>query len=486
MSDSLQQKTFSGVVWGFISNFSMQLFSFIQGIIMARILIPSDYGLIAMVGVFSAVAALLVDSGFASALIRKKDKTDIDYSTVFDINVIMSFIITLILCGVSGLIADFYNQPILSKIVCLNALQIFLGSFISVQGVRMSADLRFKEKNIAQIVVRVSTGLVGIAMALTGFGIWSLIYPSFLAIPINMAFYWHYQHWFPGIRFSVKSFKELFGFGSKLLASGLLDTIYNNIYPIIIGKLFSAKDLGYYTRATGYSNLPSTTVTGILASVAFPVLCDIQGDSERLQGAYRRLLRLSAFVVFPIMIGLAAMARPLILVMITAKWEPSVVYLQILCFALMWYPIHALNLNLLQVKGRSDLFLRLEIIKKIIGVSIIFIASSFGVLAMCIGSVISSLLCLFLNTYYTGKFINLSFWYQMKDLIPSLFYSLSMGGLVWGISLLIPYNGIKLLVCIPLGIVYYFLIAYLTKSSDLAYMKIIITNNVINRFKKTR
>ena len=209
------------------------------------------------------------------------------------------------------------------------------------------------------------------------------------------------------------------------------------------------KDLGYYTRATGYSNLPSTTVTGILASVAFPVLCDIQGDNERLQGAYRKLLRLSAFVVFPIMIGLAALARPLILVMITAKWEPSVVYLQILCFALMWYPIHALNLNLLQVKGRSDLFLRLEIIKKIIGVSIIFIVSSFGVLAMCVGSVISSLLCLFLNTYYTGKFINLSFWYQMKDLIPSLFYSLSMGGLIWVISLFIPYNGIKLLVCIP-------------------------------------
>ena len=485
MSESLQQKTFSGVVWGFISNFSMQLFSFVQGIIMARILIPSDYGLIAMVGVFSAVAALLVDSGFASALIRKKTKTDIDYSTVFDINVVMSFIITLILCGVSGLIADFYNQPILSKIVCLNALQIFFGSFISVQGVKMSADLRFREKNIAQIVVRVSTGLVGIVMALTGFGIWSLIYPGFLAIPINMAFYWHYQHWFPGIRFSGKSFKELFGFGSKLLASGLLDTIYNNIYPIIIGKLFSAKDLGYYTRATGYSNLPSTTVTGILASVAFPVLCDIQGDNERLQGAYRKLLRLSAFVVFPIMIGLAALARPLILVMITAKWEPSVAYLQILCFALMWYPIHALNLNLLQVKGRSDLFLRLEIIKKIIGVSIIFIASSFGVLAMCVGSVISSLLCLFLNTYYTGKYINLSFWYQMKDLIPSLFYSLSMGGLIWVISLFIPYNGIKLLVCIPLGIAYYFLIAYLTKSSDLAYMKIIIINNVINRFKKT-
>lgn len=484
MPSNLQQKTFSGVVWGFVSNFSMRLFYFVQGVILARILTPSDYGLTAMIAVFTAVGSLLADGGFGAALIRKKDRTDLDYSTVFVVNVGMSFILSITLALCSGAIADFYHQPILQKIVCLNALGMFLWSFVAVQGVKMRADLRFKEINVINMINNITIGLVAIGMAFAGFGIWSLVYPGFIGMPLCGFLYWRAQHWFPGIRFSKRSFKEMFGFGSKLLASGLLDTVYNNIYPIVIGKLFSSRDLGYYTRASGYAQMPSTTVTGILTSVAYPILSKIQDDNERLRNAYRKLLRLSAFLVFPVMVGLSALARPIILVMITAKWEPAIVMLQILCFALMWYPIHALNLNLLQVKGRSDLFLRLEIIKKIIGISIMFIAVPFGILAMCVGSIFSSLICLAINTYYTGKLINMGYWKQMKDLMPSLLYSLSMGAIIIAVTRFIASDVAKLIVGIPLGVVYYFLISYLTKSSDLAYLKVIYHNNIASRFTK--
>lgn len=484
MVESLQQKTFSGVAWGFVNNFATQIFFFIQGIILARILAPSDYGLVAMVAVFTAVSNVLVDSGFGSALIRKKNRTELDYSTVFDVNVCISLLLLIVLCSTSGLIAKFYRQPILAQIVCVNAVIIFLNSFMSIQGVKLTADLKFKQKNIINIVSAFASGITAIIMAFTGFGIWSLIYPNFITIVVNIILYWHFQHWFPGIRFSKESFRELFGFGSKLLASSLLDKIYTNIYPIIIGKCYSSDDLGYYTRASNYSQLPSTTVTGVLSGVAYPVLSDIQDDEERLSNAYRKLLRISAFIVFPVMIGLAALARPLIIVMITDKWEQSVIYLQILCLAMMWYPIHSLNLNLLNVKGRSDLFLKLEIIKKVLGVSILLITVPLGILALCIGSVFSSLISLSINTHYTGKIIHMGFWKQMMDLVPVLAYSLSMGALVWVVTLFIPSYAMKLIVGIPLGAIYYFGIAYITKSSELDYLKIIIENNILSRFKK--
>lgn len=447
---------------------------------------PSDYGLIAMVTVFTAVSRTLVDSGFTSALIRKKDRTDLDYSTVFDVNVCISFILLIILCSTSGLIAKFYGQPILKKIVCLNALIIFLGSFTAVQGTKLSADLKFKEKNIINIISAFANGVIAIIMAFFGFGIWSLIYPNFLTIFINAFLYWYIQHWFPGIKFSKTSFKELFAFGSKLLASGLLDTVYTNIYPIVIGKYFSAKDLGYYTRASGYAQLPSSTVTGILSSVSYPVLSQIQDDEERLRISYRRLLRVSAFIIFPIMIGLAVLAHPVIILMITDKWESCVIYLQVLCLAMMWYPIHSLNLNLLNVKGRSDLFLRLEIIKKCLGVLIIIITVRFGILAMCVGSVFGSIISLLINTHYTGMLIKVSFFRQIMDLSPSLLYSISMGFMVWLVTSFITNDLLKVIIGILVGIVFYFVIAFITKSSDMAYLKIVFYNNVLVRFKNNK
>lgn len=481
MSNSLQQKTFSGLLWTFAENFSLQGFGFIQGVILARLLMPSDYGLIAMVGIFFAVSGCFIDSGFTTALIQKKNRTAIDYSTVYVTNVCLSFLFAVLLCLCSSAIAHFYKEPILQKIVCINALSLFLGSFLAVQGTRLTINLDFKTKSIIHVTSTVITGVATIILALLGYGVWSLIYPTFIALPIKALLYWHYQHWFPGFAFSFQSCKEFFSFGSKLLISGLLDTLYHNIYPIIIGKKFSATDLGYYTRANGYASLPSTTVTGMLSRVTFPVLCEIQDDENRLEQVYRRLLRLSAYIVFPCMVGLAALTKPLIITLITEKWANSIVYLQILCFALMWYPIHAINLNLLQVKGRSDLFLRLEVIKKIIGVCILCISIPLGLIYMCIGQIFSSIICLTVNTYYTGKLINVGFLMQMRDLLPTLFYSFSMGIIVWICTQFISSLYLQIIVGILVGVTYYITISWINKSSELDYIILLLKQNVFNK-----
>lgn len=482
LQSQLQQKTVWGMLWGFMEKFSMQLVTFLVGVILARLLSPSDYGLIAMTTIFVAISGTIVDSGFSSALIRKKERSKIDYSTVFDINVVLSIIVGGALCIVSPFIASFYNEPLLTDILILNGLYIFAGSFISVQGVRLQAELRFKERGIVNIIDSLTNGIIAIIFAFCGFGVWSLVLPRFFTIISGGLLYWHFMHWFPGIKFSKKSAKEMFSFGSKLLVSSLLDTVYNNLYSIVIGKKFSASDLGYYSKATSFSNLPSMTITGVLSNVAYPVLSTVQDENERLKSIYRKLIRLSAFVVFPIMIGLAVLAKPFIIVLITEKWECAIIYLQVLCLALMWYPIHALNLNLLQVKGRSDLFLKLEFIKKGLGLLILFLTIPLGILYMCIGLVVHSLIALVINTYYTGKLINLGFIIQVKDLLPSLFYSLLMGGFLYFFSVIFSQSYLLILLLgTVLGLAFYIIISYIFKSSELVYLKNVIQRSMFNK-----
>ena len=280
--------------------------------------------------------------------------------------------------------------------------------------------------------------------------------------------------WRPTTGFSKSSFNYLFGYGSKLLASGLLDTIYNNIYLIVIGKFYTPAQLGNYSRALSFAQLPSSNITSILQRVTFPVLSTIQDDMPRLQANYRRLLKLSAFIVFPLMTGLAAVAFPMIRIILTPKWEGCSLYLQIICFALMWYPVHAINLNLLQVKGRSDLFLRLEIIKKIVGVCIMCITIPLGITAMCIGMVVSSLISLFINTYYTGKLINIGYLKQMKDVLPILIVSLIMGIVVYITILFFTSDFTKLIIGIPLGMFIYIVGTYLLAHEELSELVKII------------
>jgi len=479
---SLKQKTVAGILWSSIERFSVQGVQFVLGIIMARLLLPDDYGLIGMLAIFLAISQSFIDSGFSNALIRKQNRTEVDFSTVFYFNILVGLFFYFLLFFASPYIAVFFSTPILESLTKVVAINVFINSLTIVQRAKFTINIDFKTQTKASLLSVIISGAIGIGMAYQGFGVWALAVQSVVSGCINMIVLWIYARWIPQKVFSISSFKEMFSFGYKLLLSGLLDTTYNNMYTIIIGKKFSKADLGYYTRANNFTQFPSSNITGILQRVTFPVLSSIQEDDEKLKETYRKFLRLSAFVIFPLMVGLLAVADPLIRLLLTEKWAGVVLLMQILCLAQMWYPIHAINLNLLQVKGRSDLFLRLEIIKKVIGVSTLCITLPFGVTAMCCGMIVGSLTALFINTYYTGKLIQVGYLKQMKDLLPILGNSFSMGVIIWGIIQLIHINILALITGITVGTIYYFSIAHLTQSKELQDIKgLLSTQKIKNR-----
>ncbi len=454
-------------MWSSIDRFSTQGIQFVFSILIARQLLPSDYGVVAMLGIFLAVSQTFIDSGFGTALIRKIDRTDTDFSTVFYFNIVVAAFFYLVLWFAAPYIAAFYEIPLLEDVTRVVALTLIFSSLSGVQNAKLSIAIDFKTRAKISVSVTLLTGAIGLWMAYNGYGVWALVVQSVFASLLGTVLLWCLVRWRPKRTFSWQSFREMFSFGSKLLASALLDTIYNNMYTLIIGKFFSSATLGLYSRASSLARYPSSNITGVLQGVTFPVLSSIQNEPERLAGAYKRFLRLSAFVIFPSMIGLAAVADPLIRLVLTDKWEGCIYLLQIVCFSMMWYPIHAINLNLLQVKGRSDFFLKVEIIKKIQGVLILFITVPMGIVAMCYGSVVSSLLCLIYNTYYTQKLIGYGYVAQMKDLLHILVHSLVMGAGVWCIVQMFDSLWWQLIVGVLSGAVYYIAGASLMRFEEL-------------------
>ena len=467
MKNSLKQKTAKGILWSTVERFSVQGVQFLIMIVMARLLTPHDYGLIGMLAIFIAVAQSLIDSGFSQALIRKQNRTEVDNNTVFYFNIVVSVLLYLILYVSAPLVADFYNTPKLCPVMRVVCLSIIFNSLAVVQRALLTIKIDFKTQAKAALTAAITSGIVGITMAYHGFGVWSLVTQQLLNLGTNTGLLWLLSKWRPRLIYSWQSFHELFTFGSKLLASGLLDTIYRNIYPIVIGKLFSASNLGHYTRAHQFSEFPSSNVTGIIQRVTYPVLCEIQNDDTRLASIYRRFLKLSAFVIFPLMIGLSSVAKPIVNIMLGSQWAFCGQLLQIICFSMMWFPIHAINLNLLQVKGRSDLFLRLEIIKKILGVSVLCITAPFGLVVMCYGQIFNSLVALIINTYYTGKLIHVGFFKQMRDLLPTIALSLVMFVLILIVNHFISGDIIKLCLGIVIGMSSYTLSSRIFKFSEL-------------------
>lgn len=424
--ESLKNKTKKGLAWSMIERFATQGVQFLFGIILARLLSPDDYGVIAMPLVFLAIAQCIIDSGFSTALIRKPELTEDDLSTAFYFNIGIGILCYAVLFFSSPLIADFYHTPILSSLLKVTALAVLFNPLCAVQQAILTRKIDFKTQAIVSLSGAVVSGIVGLYMAYNGFGVWSLVFQQVGGYVIRTILLWILGKWKPKRKWSWESFHYLWGFGSKMLGSGLLDTIYNNIYPIVIGKYFCANDLGNYTRAQQFATLPSSNVTGVLQRVTFPVLSSIQNEDERLAKNYRKILKLSAFLIFPLMLMLSAIADPLVRVLLTDKWEGCIILLQIICFSMMWYPIHAINLNLLTVKGRSDLFFRLEIFKKVVGVIIMCITIPNGILWMVSGSVVSSMIALVINTYYTGKIIHVGYFKQMRDLLPIFGVSFAM------------------------------------------------------------
>lgn len=474
MGENLKTQTKKGLYWKFAEQFANYGMQFVIGIVMARLLSPSDYGITALPAVFLAVAGIFAGAGFGSAMIRKPELTDEDLSTAFYYSTAVGIVSYILLFFASPWIADFYNVPVLTPLIRITALGFLYGPIGTPQNIILQRRLDFKTPAKISVFCNVISGVIGITMAYYGYGVWALAISGMISGIVSLCIRFYVVRWYPRKKWSKDSFHYLWGYGNKLMASSLIDTLYNNITPVVIGKFYSPIDLGIYNRAENYAKIPSQNATGVLQSVTFPVLSKMQNDNEVLAHNYRRLLKVSAFVVFPIMMLLAAIARPLILLMITSKWESCIILLQIICFSLMWYPIHAINLNLLQVKGRSDLFLKLEIIKKIYGVIILAVSLPFGLIVFCVGRVFSSIISLMFNTYYTGKLINCGFVAQMRDLLPTYILSLLTFALSLGITRLFSNLWLQLIIGSLVGILFYLGIAYLMRMEQLNDVKYMI------------
>ena len=469
--NNLKQQTKKGLYWSFFNQFSNYGMQFCVGIVMARLLSPSDYGITALPGVFLAIAAVFQDSGMAGALIRKPEIEEKDYSTLFLYSIGMGILMYAALFFASPYIASYFETPVLIPLVRVTALTFLWGPITTVQYVFLKRKLDFKTPTKISIATKIFSAIVGITMAYMGYGLWALVISGVLSGFLNLILIVWAVRWYPRTGWSNESFKYLWGYGNKMLASSLLETAYSNITPLFVAKYYSPADLGVYNRARNYAIMPSQNVTGVIQNVTFPVLSKMQDDDESLARNYRRMLKTTAFVVFPLMMLLAGLARPLIITMITAKWEACIILLQLLCFSLMWYPIHSINLNLLQVKGRTDLFFRLEVIKKIIGLSILVVTLPLGLVVFCIGGIISSLVCLAVNTYYTGKLINVGYLKQMRDLFPTFFLSLVLFGVILALNQFISNYLLQILVGGTIGSLVYLGGAFLFKFDELNDVK---------------
>ena len=467
MSDSLKSKTVSGVLWSAIERISLQGVLFIINVLMARLLLPSDYGMIGMLAVFLQISQTFIDSGFSDALVQKKDRTETDLSTVFYFNIVISVLLYLLLFIGAPFIAQFYHMPELTLVTRIVMLNLIFSSFAAVPKIILVIKIDFKTQSKISLISAVVSGGIGITMAYKGYGVWSLVFQSLLNILLITFLSFYYINWRPLKTFSKDSFQNLFSFGSKLLFSRLIHALYYNLYAIVIGRRYSSAELGYYTRAEQFAIFPSGNINAIISRVTFPILSSIQDDDERLASAYRKYIKLASFLIFPLMIGLAVLAKPLIILLLTEKWIMTVVLLQILCFDWMFDHLSIINLNLLYVKGRSDWAFRLEIIKKTIATLILLLSIPFGIEGMCWGRVLYSLIAAYLNTHYTQNLIGLSFMSQIRDIFPSFLLSLFMGGIVFISISFITNSVLQLLIGGIVGCSFYLIFSYILKSDSM-------------------
>lgn len=457
------------IVWSAIERFSGQGIQFILSIIIARLVSPSDYGLIAMLTIFLSVAQSLIDSGFSNALIQKKDRTETDYATVFYFNLVVSMGIYGIFWLVSPYIASFYNEPILKDVARLAGLNFILSAFSIIQRTKLIINLDFKTQAKISIISITISGFIGIYCAWKGLGVWALVFQSLINNTINTILLWLFSHWKPIFVFSISSFKRLFSFGSRMLLTGLLATFYNNMYSLVIGKFFTAQDLGYYNRMHSLAVFPSSNITSIIARAVYPIQCNIQDNNQILKESFFKLLRLSSFVIFPAMLGLAALSKPIILVLLSDKWVSASGLLTILCFALMWNHIMYLNWQILGVKGRSDLSFKSEVYKKIISVTILICTIPLGIRIMCIGMVVYSMIDILIIICFLKQVFPISHSEEYRIIFPLFLLSFAMFCIVSFCTSLITNPYMQIVIGLGLGICSYAGLAYFFKFPELYY-----------------
>ena len=416
---SLRNKTVKGVGWSAIDNVVQTGVTFVVSIVLARLLSPDDYGLIGIIAIFTTVCTALINGGFTTALIRKKDATDDDYNTAFITNLGVSIVLYALIFLCSPLIADFFGREELLALTRVSSLGMIIGALALVQQTRLTKRIDFKSQTKITLIASVSSGIVGIVLAVLGFGVWSLVAQQLMSHCLRTVLLWFVNKWIPSLRFSSKSFHELFGFGWKMMVSSVIDTVWKELYQVVVGKFYSPATLGQYTRSKQFAKLFSSNLTSVIQRVTYPVLSNIQDDKKRMVAAYRKIIKTTMFVTTISMFFLGAISEPLLYCLIGPKWHDAAVYLPLICISGSLYPLHAINLNMLQVQGRSDLFLGLEIVKKAIAIGPLMVGAFIGIMPMLFTNVLTSIIAFFLNSHYSGKFLGYSSWMQVKDVAPS-------------------------------------------------------------------
>ena len=428
---TLKSRAVKGVFWSATERLGPRAVQFVVSIILARLLTPAEFGLIGMLSVFMALGLVLMNSGFGSALIQRQDATKVHYNSVFFANMLLSLIAAAVLWLAAPWIAAFYNQPALIAPARGLSFNFIFAAFGLIQLTLMTKRMDFKTQAKVRLIAVTGSGVVGVSMALLNFGIWSLVAQSLSATLFNSLLLWLFSSWRPSRDFSTSALRELFGFSSRMLASGVLDTIFRNLYNVVIGKLFLPADLGYYTRANSLQQIPAQTLTGVITKVTFPLFSELQNDAARMKNGFKKAIRAIALINFPLMFGLMATAGPLVLTLLGEKWRPVIPYLQLLAVVGLFNPLSAINLNVLLAKGRSDLFFRLEIIKKTLVVLILLVTWRWGIQAIIIGQIVSVIIAYILNGHYNSILVGYPFTSQLLDLSPYLLISAAMGGIVF-------------------------------------------------------
>lgn len=416
---SLKDKTVRGVAWSGIDNVANYAVSFVVSIVLARLLSPEDYGLIGIILIFTSISEAIINGGFVNALIRKKGATEADFNTVFITNLVISTLLYIILFFCAPFIASFFDRPALIELTRVSAVRIIIGAIALVPKVVLTKRIDFKTQTKITLISSITSGIVGMAMAFLGYGVWALVVQGIVFSSLSVICLFLFVKWIPKFIFSRNSFKELFGFGWKVMLTFLIDRIWKEMYQVVVGKFYSPATLGQYTRAKTFSQLFSSNLTDVVQRVTFPVLSEIQNEPTRMISAYRQMIKVTMFVSTVSMFAMGAVSLPMICCLIGPKWSEAATYLPLICIAGSLYPLQAINLNMLQVQGRSDILLILEIVKKLILVIPLLVCIFVGIQEMLIVNIVTSVICFFLNSYYTGKRLGYTSWMQIKDVAPS-------------------------------------------------------------------
>jgi len=446
---------FSNFIWRFAERCGAQMVHFVVSIVLARMLMPDDYGVVALINVFISILNVFVNCGLGTALIQKKDVDDIDFSTVFYTNVIFCFALYILLFISAPFIAEFYSRPEITTLIRVVGITLIISGVKNVQSAYVSRNMIFKRFFFATLGGTIGAAIIGIWMAVSGFGVWALIAQSLFNNAVDTIILWVTVKWRPRKCFSFARLKGLFSFGGKLLASSLLDTVYNNIRSLVIGKLYSSADLAHYNKGKTWPNLFIENVNSSIDSVLLPTMSKEQDNAAHVKNMTRRAMKTSTFVMAPIMMGLAFVAEPLTRLVLTEKWLPCVPYMRIFCITYMFYPVHTANLNAIKAMGRSDMFLRLEIIKKIIGIIVLLATMRFGVMVMAYSLLFTSVSSQIINSWPNKKLLNYSYLEQLKDILPGIMLAVFMGVGVSLVTLLQLSDIVTLLIQVPLGAVIY-------------------------------